>query len=74
MDRLAERHEAAAPWPGFDEVDVAALARGLGCEARTIETHDELTAALDEEVPGLAGRRDPLLLDVRIAPTTTFAP
>jgi benzoylformate decarboxylase len=74
MDRLAERHEASAPWPGFDEVDVAALARGFGCEARGIETHDALLAALDEAIPGLAARRDPLLLDVRIAPTTTFAP
>jgi benzoylformate decarboxylase len=74
MDRLAERHEASAPWPGFDEVDVAALARGFGCPARTIETHDELLAALDEAVLALAARREPLLLDVRIAPTQTFAP
>jgi benzoylformate decarboxylase len=74
MDRLAERHEASAPWPGFDEVDVAALARGFGCEARSIDTHDALLAALDEAVPSLATRREPLLLDVRIAPTQTFAP
>jgi len=74
MDRLAERHEASAPWPGFDEVDVAALARGFGCDARIIDTHDELLAALDEAIPSLATRREPLLLDVRIAPTQTFAP
>ena len=74
MDRLAERHEASAPWPGFAEVDVAALARGFGCEARSIDTHDALLAALDEAVPSLATRREPLLLDVRIAPTQTFAP
>ena len=37
-------------------------------------THDELVAALDEAIPTLAGREQPLLLDVVIAPTTTFAP
>jgi benzoylformate decarboxylase len=74
MDRLAERHGEAGPWPGFGEVDVAAIARGFGCPARTIATHDELTAALDEVVPALASRDEPLLLDVAIAPTETFAP
>jgi benzoylformate decarboxylase len=74
MDRLAERQGDAGPWPGFGEVDVAAIARGFGCPARTITTHDELTAALDEVVPTLATREEPLLLDVAIAPTETFAP
>jgi benzoylformate decarboxylase len=74
MDRLAERHGQTSPWPGFDEVDVAAIARGFGCEARSVDTHEELVAALDEAVPTLAGRTSPLLLDVRIAPTQTFAP
>jgi benzoylformate decarboxylase len=74
MDRLAERHEASGPWPGFAEVDVAAIARGFGCPARTIATHDELTSALDELVPTLSTREEPLLLDVTIAPTETFAP
>jgi benzoylformate decarboxylase len=74
MDRLAERQGAAGPWPGFGEVDVAAISRGFGCPARTIATHEELTAALDEVVPTLATREEPLLLDVTIAPTQTFAP
>jgi benzoylformate decarboxylase len=73
MDRLAERHELPAPWPGFD-VDLAQVARGFGCDARRIEEHDELVAALDDVVPGLAVRDRPLLLDVAIAPTQTFAP
>ena len=73
MDRLAERHGLDAPWPPFD-VDVAAVARGFGCPARRITTHDELVAALDEVVPTLATRTEPLLLDVEIAPTRTFAP
>jgi benzoylformate decarboxylase len=73
MDRLAERHELPPPWPGFD-VDLAQVARGFGCEARRIEEHDDLVAALDDVVPGLAARDRPLLLDVAIAPTQTFAP
>jgi benzoylformate decarboxylase len=74
MDRLAERQGAAGPWPGFAEVDVAAIARGFGCPARSIAAHDELTSALDEVVPTLVSRDEPLLLDVAIAPTETFAP
>jgi benzoylformate decarboxylase len=74
MDRLAERHGAAGPWPSFGELDVAAIARGFGCPARTIATHEELATALDEVVPKLADRGEPLLLDVTIAPTEEFAP
>jgi hypothetical protein len=39
-----------------------------------VTTHEELLTALDETIPTLAGREEPLLLDVVIAPTTTFAP
>jgi benzoylformate decarboxylase len=74
LDRLVERHDSTGPWPPFPEVDVAAIARGFGCEAQRITTHDELTAALDEAVPTLAERDEPLLLDVVIAPTETFLP
>jgi benzoylformate decarboxylase len=74
MDRLAERAGDVGPWPGFGEVEIAALARGFGCEAHRLTTHEELLAALDEAVPTLAGREEPLLLDIEIAPTTTFTP
>jgi benzoylformate decarboxylase len=73
MDRLAERRGAAGPWPGF-EVDIAAMAQAQGCGARRIAEHDELLEALDEVVPELATREEPLLLDVAIAPTPTFSP
>jgi benzoylformate decarboxylase len=73
MDRLAERHGSAGPWPGF-EVDIAAMARAQGCPARRITEHDDLLATLDDVVPELATRQEPLLLDVAIAPTATFAP
>jgi benzoylformate decarboxylase len=74
MDRLAERHGETAPWPGFAEVEISALARAFGCEARRLSTHEELVAALDEVVPTLATRTGPLLLDVEVAPTAHFAP
>ena len=74
MDRLAERHGGAAPWPAFPEIEVAAIARGFGCPARRIATHEELVGALDEVVPALAGGAEPLLLDVAVAPTQAFAP
>ena len=73
MDRLAEQHGGAAPWPGFG-VDVAGLARALGCPARTIRDHGELLQTLDEVLPGLGGRDEPLLLEVAVAPDETFAP
>jgi benzoylformate decarboxylase len=74
MDRLAERAGGAAPWPQFDDVDIAGLAHAFGCDARAIGKHDELLATLDEVIPALASRSEPLLLDVAIAPTATFAP
>jgi benzoylformate decarboxylase len=74
MDRLAERQGGESPWPGFHEVDVAAVARGFGCRAEQITTHSELLRVLDEVVPSLEARDEPLLLDVAIAPTGTFAP
>jgi benzoylformate decarboxylase len=73
MDRLAERRGLPSPWPSFD-VDVATLARGFGCEARRVAEHDDLLRALDEVFPTLTSRTEPLLLDVEITPTQTFAP
>ena len=74
MDRLAERRGLDAPWPTFEAIDIAAIARGFGCSAQRITTHDELVQALDDVVPTLGSRTEPLLLDVVIAPTETFAP
>jgi benzoylformate decarboxylase len=73
MDRLAEHRGGSAPWPGFD-VDVAGIARALGCEGRRIETHADLVGALDDTLPGLAARESPLLLDVAVLPDAEFAP
>ena len=71
MDRLAERTGQDGPWPAFS-VDVAAMARAQGCPAIRIEDHGELLRVLDEVVPGLAGRDEPLLLEVVVEPDATF--
>jgi benzoylformate decarboxylase len=72
MDVLADRHGGSGPWPGFGEIELAAVARGFGCPARRIETYDELTATLDDIVPTLGDRTEPLLLDIVVEPTRAF--
>src|SRR5204862_5376763 len=62
MDRLAERVGREPPWPGFD-VDISALARAFGCPGRRLTTHEELVRELDEIVPTLSSRKEPVLLD-----------
>ena len=73
MDRLAEQQGGAGPWPAFD-VSIAALASGLDCPARRIEGHADLLGALDELLPGLSGRTEPFVLEVVVAPDSTFRP
>jgi benzoylformate decarboxylase len=72
MDVLAELQGGSGPWPGFADIRLADVARGFGCPARRIETYEELVSTLDELVPTLHGRTEPLLLDVVIAPTRAF--
>ena len=74
MDRLADEQGGKAPWPAFEDVDVQALSRALGCPSRRVSTYGELIDALDEVLPTLADRREPLLLDVTVLIETEFAP
>ena len=66
MDALARRAGGKGPWPAFDDIDIAGMARSLHCEARRIDTHDQLIDILDEVIPTLAARDQPLLLDVQV--------
>ena len=50
------------------------LATALGCPARRITSHSELLAVLDEVVPTLADRTEPLLLDVAVRTEQHFEP
>ena len=75
MDRLAEQHgQGRAPWPPFEEVSISRIAAGLGCPADRVETYDALACALDELVPTLPSRTEPLLLEVSVESDRTFEP
>jgi len=63
MDALARRAGGAAAWPRFEAVDISGLARSFGCPAVRVDTHDDLIRVLDEVLPELASRREPLVLE-----------
>lgn len=66
MDRLAHKAGATPPWPDFEEVSLATLAEGLGCSARRVTEAGDLLEVLDEVIPTLGERTEPLLLDVSV--------
>jgi benzoylformate decarboxylase len=68
MDRLAEQAGGEPPWPGFEGIELAATARSLGCPSVRVDAHDQLVRVLDGELPGLAGRVEPLFVEVEVAP------
>lgn len=74
MDRLADQAGQRGPWPPFEEVDVAAMARATGCPAVRAGDHAELLRVLDDVLPGLADRDEPLVLEVPVAPDARFEP
>lgn len=64
MDALARARNAAGPWPAFGSIDIAGIARCLGCPAINVETQEQLLETFDQVLPGLASRREPLLVEV----------
>jgi benzoylformate decarboxylase len=66
MDELAAAHGGDGAWPGFAELDLVSVARGFGCEAERVESHDRLEEALEAAMVGGGSRSAPLLLDVRV--------
>ena len=66
MDVQARARSAEAPWPGFGEVEIAAVVRGFGCPAVRVDTYDKLLATLDDALDGLAGRDQPLVIEVAV--------
>jgi benzoylformate decarboxylase len=67
MDQLAARHGGKPPWPGFGEISISGLAAALGCTTMHATTRAALLAALDQVVPTLADRTEPLLLEVELS-------
>jgi benzoylformate decarboxylase len=74
MDHLARKQGGAPAWPQFPEIDFSALARAFGCTAQRVTTPAELERAYDEVVPELAGRDEPFVLEVAVAPDDIFEP
>ena len=68
MDDQAAARGGRAPWPRFRGVDIAGIARALGCPATRVETHAQLLAVFDEELPALAERTQPILIEVMVSP------
>jgi benzoylformate decarboxylase len=63
MDALARRRGGEGAWPGFESVDIGGLARSLGCPAVRVQEHDDLIRVLDDVLPNLADRHEPLVLE-----------
>jgi benzoylformate decarboxylase len=74
MDRLAEKQGGAPAWPGFRDVSVSTLARGFGCAASTVATHEELLATLDDALADGHQRHEPLLIEVRVEADRSLDP
>ncbi len=68
MDMLAREAGGASAWPSFGAVDIAGIARCLGCSSVKVQTHPQLLETLEDVLPGLALRTEPLLIEVVIAP------
>jgi benzoylformate decarboxylase len=66
MDGLARAAGAPAAWPAFGSIDIAGMARCLGCPAINVATHEQLLETFDEVLPDLAARREPLLIEIAL--------
>ena len=73
MDQLAKRHGdstpdgvGSAPWPAFDGISISQIAGGLGCPARVVTNYSDLVQVLDEVIPTLPSRREPMVLEVKV--------
>jgi benzoylformate decarboxylase len=68
MDEQAAALDGRAPWPQFGGIDIAGIARALGCPATRIETHEQLLRTFDEELTRLDERAQPILIEVVVSP------
>ncbi|HET9104104.1 MAG TPA: thiamine pyrophosphate-dependent enzyme [Solirubrobacteraceae bacterium] len=68
MDALARDHGGSGAWGSFGHIDIAAIATAFGCPSARVQTHEQLLSTLDEVIPTLRGRDQPLLIEVAVAP------
>jgi benzoylformate decarboxylase len=66
MDALARQRGGAGAWPGFPGIDIAGIARSMGCASRRIDGYSELVETFDELIPTLAQRREPMLVEISV--------
>jgi benzoylformate decarboxylase len=66
MDNLARDAGAPAAWPAFGSIDIAGMARCLGCPAINVTAHEQLMETFGEVLPDLAARREPLLIEIAL--------
>ena len=74
MDMLARQQGGDAAWPSVGHLDLQALAAGFGCPSRRVADYESLEAVLDEVVPTLGERDEPLMIEAVVAPVSEFAP
>jgi benzoylformate decarboxylase len=65
MDRQTARR-GKIPWPSLEGVRVDRLAEALGVPAVRVSAVEHLVEVLDEVMPGLRDRDQPLVVDVRL--------
>jgi benzoylformate decarboxylase len=68
MDAQAQERGGAPAWPGFPGIDFSGIARALGCPAVRVTDLETLLATLDDVLPALAARQDPILVEVELQP------
>jgi thiamine pyrophosphate-dependent acetolactate synthase large subunit-like protein len=67
MDSQAHARGGKPPWPQFPELEIATMARALGCPATSVTTYDELSTTLIGAISGLRESTEPLLIEVSVA-------
>jgi benzoylformate decarboxylase len=50
------------------------VAQGSGCPADRVDSYEAMINALDEVVPRLTDRTEPLVLEIAAIPEATFEP
>ena len=74
MDRLAEQQGGTGPWPTLRRRRRRPVARARLPGADDRRRTASCSRTLDEVLPSLGDRSEPLLLEVKVAPDESFSP
>jgi benzoylformate decarboxylase len=67
MDRQASARETTPPWPRFPGLQIAAMARAMGCAAVRVTTSADMASAVRQGVYDLRAKQRPLLIEVAVS-------